>query len=421
MSWTTQMSGARARRTWRVAAVAAVAAAALALAACSAPTTGGGEDGGATDVGVTADTIQLGATQSLSGPGAASCAPSTDAAALWFNKVNQAGGVQDRQIKFQVLDDGYDPARAIANVRTFQNSAFALVGACGSATAAAIYKPLSEAGVPFLFPTNGVAEVVKPASPGIFQILPLYEDQASTLLRYAFEDQGKGSVFTVVNPLGAYQSVIDNSKATAEEGGGTFINSAVAQLGTPDYTPIALQIKEANPDYVVMSLGGSDTGKFIATLVAQDALPKKLILGTSASVAGSFINSYDTAAADKIRLGSAVLLPLDPNNECGQLLSGSTLANDPIAIIGCGEAQAITHAMSQTTPLTREGISATIESWTEEDAAPGVFAPLTFSATDHLGLASLYIVQPKERAFTTIAQCPYGDEKAIDEPCTAVK
>lgn len=409
------------RSPLRLAAVGAMAAFALVLSACSAtPTEGGDDTSGATDVGVTETTISLGASQTLSGPGAASCAPSTDAAALWFNKVNQAGGVQGRQIDFEVLDDGYDPARAIANVRSFQDKVFAMVGACGSATAAAIYKPLSEAGVPFLFPTNGVAEVVKPPSPGVFQILPLYEDQAGSLIRYAFEEEGEGSVFTVVNPLGAYQSVIDNSKATAEDLGGSFTSSAVAQLGTPDYTPIALQIKEANPDYVVMSMGGSDSGKFINALVAQNALPKKLILGTSASVAGSFLNSYETVAAEKIRFGSSVLLPLGEDNACGELLAGSTFANDPIAIIGCASAQAITTAMEQTVPLTRENLMATIESWTEQDAAPGVFAPLTFSADDHLGLATLYIVQPNERKFEAIAACPYGDEKAIDEPCSAI-
>jgi hypothetical protein len=96
------------------------------------------------------------------------------------------------------------------------------------------------------------------------------------------------------------------------------------------------------------------------------------------------------------------------------------MANDPIAIIGCASAQAITTAMEQTVPLTRENLNATIESWTEEDAAPGVFAPLTFSKDDHLGLATLYIVQPKDRQFAGVAACPYGDDKAIDEPCSAL-
>jgi len=170
-----------------------------------------------------------------------------------------------------------------------------------------------------------------------------------------------------------------------------------------------------------MSMGGSDSGKFVNALVAQNALPKKLILGTSASVAGSFLSSYETSAADKIRFGSSVLLPLGADNECGQLLAGSTMANDPIAIIGCASAQAITTAMENTKPLTRENLDKTIESWTEEDAAPGVFAPLTFTADDHIGLATLYIVQPNaDRKFNGIAACPYGDEKAIKEACKAL-
>lgn len=407
------------RRTAKLAAIGVMVAATLVFSACSSSSSTGGE--GATDVGVTSKSIALAASQTLSGAGASSCAPSTDAAALWFNKINQGGGVQDRDIKFTVLDDGTDPARALANVRSFQDNQFLMVGACASATAAAIYKPLSEAGVPFLFPTNGVAAVVKPASPGVFQILPLYEDQAGTMLRYAFADKGAGSVFVVVNPLGAYQGVIDNAKAAASAGKGSFLNSAVAPLGTPDYTPIALQIKAAKPDYVLMSMGGADSGKFINALVDQNAMPSKLVLGTSASVAGSFLQSYQTVAGDKIRFGSAVTLPLDPKSDCGKLFAGSTMALDPIAIIGCGEAQAITTAMSETVPLTRKGISKTLEGWTKKDAAPGVFAPLTFSKTDHIGLASLYIVQPKDRTFNTISTCPYGDDTEVKQACVAAK
>src|SRR5690606_199209 len=383
-----------------------VAAMALVLSACTTGTETGGD--GEAEVGVTADTIFLAASQTLSGPGAASCAPSTDAAKLYFDKINADGGIDGRTIDFEVVDDAYDPQRALANVRGFIDKKFALVGACGSATAAATYKTLSDAGMPFLFPTNGVAEVVKPAAPGVFQILPLYEDQTAALVRFGFEQFGAGDIFVVVNPLGEYESAIERARETAEQGGGKFLGSAVANLGTTDYTPIALQIKEAKPDFVVMSTGGSDSAKFINALVDQNALPAKGVLGTSSSVAGSFLNSYNEVAGPHIYFGSATQLPASADNECIQLLSGGDFANDPIAHIGCASAMGIVRAIEQTSPLTREGLMKTIESWGNEDVSPGVFAPVNFSGDDHIGLATLYIVQPNGPEFGIVAECPYS-------------
>jgi len=406
------------RRT-KLASVGAAAVLILTLGACSAETPSGGDGGDVAEVGVTEDTIYLAASQTLSGPGAASCAPSTDAAQLYFDKVNEDGGVNGRMIDFEVLDDGYDPQRALANVRGFVDTKFAQVGACGSATAAAIYSTLSDAGMPFLFPTNGVAEVVKPAAPGVFQLLPLYEDQTASMVRYGFEEFGEGSIFVVVNPLGEYESAIERAREAAEDGGGEFLNSAVAQLGTTDYTPIALQIKEADPDFVVMSMGGSDSAKFVNALVDQNALPKEAVLGTSASVAGSFLGSYNTASAEKIYFGSAIQLPPDSANECTELLAGGDFANDPIALIGCASAMAIVRAIEQTDTLTRENLMATIESWNEEEISEGIFAPVSFSAEDHIGLKTLYVVQPSGAQFGVVAECPYSEDEPTDG-CTSV-
>jgi branched-chain amino acid transport system substrate-binding protein len=386
-----------------------LALAALVLSACASSDSGGSSGGGGSGgtSGLTSSEIALSSSQTLSGPGAASCKGITDAAAKWFESVNASGGVQNRKIKYTVLDDGYDPSRAIANVRTLQPKNFAMVGACGSTTAAAIYKTLSQQGMPFLFPINGVGTLVKPATPGMFQVQPLYEDEIATLIAYGYGQQGKGSVYTVVNPLGSYQAVIDRSKTVAESNGGTFVGSSETALGTADYTPIALKIKQAKPDYVLMSMGGSDYAKLINALIAQDAMPAKLAMGVSAN--GAFVNSYNQAAASKIRFASLEKLPLDPASGCGKVLADSpALAGDPSAIGGCAIAQIITTAMSETNPLTRENLVKTLEGWSNKDVAPGVIAPVTFTSTEHVGTTQLYIVQPQAKTFTTVATCGYG-------------
>jgi hypothetical protein len=148
-------------------------------------------------------------------------------------------------------------------------------------------------------------------------------------------------------------------------------------------------------------------------------MPKKAVLGTTGPVAGAFLTSYDPAVADKLYFGAAIQLPVDPQSQCGKLLKGDQ-KNDPIAITGCGEAQAITEAIKQTKPLTRDNLNKTIESWNKEDAAPGVFAPFSFSKTNHIGISQLFIVQPKGDAFTTLASCPYGVNADSKAACKAI-
>jgi branched-chain amino acid transport system substrate-binding protein len=369
------------------------------------------------ETGVTATTINLSSSQTLSGAGAASCKPQSDAASAWFDSVNKAGGVQGRQINYTVLDDGYDPTRAIANVRTLEPDNLLMVGECGSTTAAAIYKQLSADGMPFLFPVNGVGNATQPVTPGYFQLQPLYEDEVATMITYGFGQMGPGSVYAVVNQLGSYPAVLDSAKSVSTAQGGSYSGGDETALGTPDYTPIAQKIKAAHPDYVVMSMGGTDYAKLINTLVQQNAMPNKLIMGVAAS--GAFLGAYDTSVASKIRFASLAQLPLDPTTACGKVLTG-TLASDPGAIQACAEAQMITTAIADTKPITRAGISKTIESWNNKDVAPGVLAPVTFSATQHLGTTTLYIVQPVgATSWLSLAKCPYGSS-ATSKTCTAV-
>jgi branched-chain amino acid transport system substrate-binding protein len=407
--------------------LASTGALALLLTACSSGSSSGSKtsaSGGASsaapdvkETGVSATTINLSSSQTLSGAGAASCKPQSDAASAWFDSVNKAGGVQGRQINYTVLDDGYDPTRAIANARTLEPSNLLMVGECGSTTAAAIYKQLSAAGMPFLFPVNGVGNATTPVTPGYFQLQPLYEDEIATMINYGFGQDGPGSVYAVVNPLGSYQAVLDSAKSVSAAKGGSYLGGDETALGTPDYTPIAQKIKAAKPDYVVMSLGGTDYAKLINTLVQQNAMPNKLIMGVAAS--GAFLGAYDTSVASKIRFASLAQLPLDPTTACGKVLVGAAAA-DPGAIQACAEAQMITTAIADTKPITRTGISKTLESWNNKDVAPGVIAPVTFSATQHLGTTTLYVVQPVgSSSWLSLAKCPYGTS-ATSKTCTPV-
>ncbi|SOD98021.1 ABC transporter substrate-binding protein [Blastococcus haudaquaticus] len=96
--------------------VVALAAGSLLLtAACSGRADDSSESASGSSAG-SDEPIVVGMSFPLSGPlsGAAAVA---DGAAAYFERVNAEGGVDGREIDYQVLDDGYDPARQAENAR----------------------------------------------------------------------------------------------------------------------------------------------------------------------------------------------------------------------------------------------------------------------------------------------------------------
>lgn len=78
-----------------------------------------GRNGGATDVGVTANSIEMATTVVRSGPGAAFLGEVQFAMEAVRNKVNREGGICGRQLKIRYVDDGWDPQRGAGYIRNF--------------------------------------------------------------------------------------------------------------------------------------------------------------------------------------------------------------------------------------------------------------------------------------------------------------
>ena len=120
---------------------AALAAALLAAAAgCStkAPdtATGGGGGGGEgeveTGVGVTEDTITLGVLTDLTGVFAALGNDITNAHVLYWDQVNEDGGVCDRQVELNIKDTGYVPQQGVQLYAGMKEGVLAMQQTIGS-------------------------------------------------------------------------------------------------------------------------------------------------------------------------------------------------------------------------------------------------------------------------------------------------
>ncbi|HEX4173763.1 MAG TPA: ABC transporter substrate-binding protein, partial [Acetobacteraceae bacterium] len=113
--------------------------------------------------GASVNEIRLGQTVPFSGP--VSVAGVVGYASLaYFDAINKAGGVNGRQIKLNVLDDGYSPPKTVEATRRLveDDNVLLMYGSVGTPTNAAVEKYLNQRKVPQLFITTGASRFREP-------------------------------------------------------------------------------------------------------------------------------------------------------------------------------------------------------------------------------------------------------------------
>src|SRR5580704_6952578 len=134
-----------------------VALGATTLAACSSSPKATTTTTASNVPGVTATSINIGATVPLTGPAAPGYDEIAPAMNALFSWVNAHGGVDGRKIDYTYLDDGYNPANTASLTRklVLQDNIFADVGSLGTPTQAAVQGFLNSQKVPQLFIESG--------------------------------------------------------------------------------------------------------------------------------------------------------------------------------------------------------------------------------------------------------------------------
>ena len=132
------------------------------------------------DSGANDKEIKLGNVNPYSGPASAYgvIGKSMDA---YFKKINAEGGINGRQIKFITLDDGYNPARTVEQIRKLveEEEVLATVGVLGTPPNSAIHKYMNQQKVPQLFNATGATKWGDPkAYPWTIGWQPSYQSEA---------------------------------------------------------------------------------------------------------------------------------------------------------------------------------------------------------------------------------------------------
>jgi ABC-type branched-subunit amino acid transport system substrate-binding protein len=142
------------------------------------------------DVGVTDNEIVIGCSTPLTGP-AALWGVTGYGMQAWADHINAKGGVHGRKIKLILKDDGYHPARAMANLQEMKDQVFAVAGLLGSAACSATKDFFPENKIPLITAYANVriyADQPKEKHKWYFIAYPDYEDENHYLADFAINE-----------------------------------------------------------------------------------------------------------------------------------------------------------------------------------------------------------------------------------------
>ncbi len=148
--------------------------------------------------GVTDTSIKIGQWGPQTGPAAAwgSVARGTG---VYFQMLNEEGGINGRKIEYFLRDDGYQPSRTKAVVKELIDEVgiFGMATGVGTSPGMAVMDDLVANKVVWVGPATGSPHWTQPLKPSVFGVYPLYPDEAQILAKYTLDTLGKKKLAVV--------------------------------------------------------------------------------------------------------------------------------------------------------------------------------------------------------------------------------
>ena len=201
------------------------------------------------------DAYLVGVSAAMTGPGAATYAPVVDAMKAYIVHVNAKGGVNGRQIRLIVQDDGAEPSKAAANAKKLlaQDNVVLLINTSLSSTYAPMVSESKRANVPLYFGGSVCPkDTYPPADPLQFcsSAFGANLDSQGALgfvQRNAKEPVRIGFAAMAI-PIA--RAEIDYAETLSKTMNMTPVEKQITPPPAPDYTPFATKLKDANPNWM---------------------------------------------------------------------------------------------------------------------------------------------------------------------------
>ena len=201
------------------------------------------------------DAYVIGVSAAMTGPAAASYAPVVESLKAYLEHVNAKGGIRGKPVRLVVLDDSAQPSRAAANAKRLltDDKVVMLLNSSLSSTYAPMVAEAKRANVPLYFAGSVCPkETYPPADPLQFCSTAfganLDSQAALDFVKRTAREPVRIGFAAMAIPIS--RGEIDYAEGLSTTLGMTPVAKQITPPPTPDYTPFATKLKDANPNWV---------------------------------------------------------------------------------------------------------------------------------------------------------------------------
>lgn len=372
----------------------------------------------ASDPGVTDTEVVIGVTQPLTGPAAGWGVNITGGMQAWADHINEQGGIHGRKIKLIIRDDGYNPARAVANLQRMKNQIFAVCAQLGSAPCNAAKDFYPENKIPLITAYGNVgiyAHQPKEKQKYYFIAYPDYEDETEYMTKYAIDKLGAKKIahFYQNDAYGLGANAGIKKALNAKPGKAELVAEVPYEVTERALSTHALKLKESGADLLIMTAmmsSGAIMTKTLAKIAYQPVVMANFPLGPEMmyKIAGeTWEGTFPNLSAhngipgihDDATKVANILISKNPK------LKGQEF----LALFGATSVMHLAEGLKNAGKnLTREGLIKGMEminNWTP----PSGGAPVTYSPDRHHGVNAIWPCVAKDGK-----HIPLGNYVAFD-------
>ncbi|MEX2126642.1 MAG: ABC transporter substrate-binding protein [Xanthobacteraceae bacterium] len=201
------------------------------------------------------DKIVIGVTAALTGPAAGTTAPPVDGLRIYIDRINAAGGINGKKIDLILQDDQGQPSRAAANAKKLvaQDQVQLLILSSLSSTFAPVVAETKRANVPLLNMGAVCPKEVYPKADPLWFCTTAYAggyDSRATLSFVKETAKGQVQLGLAAMAIPLSRGEMEYAQEFAPSLGMKVVGLEVIPPPTPDYTPFATKLKEADANWV---------------------------------------------------------------------------------------------------------------------------------------------------------------------------
>ena len=284
-------------------ALTATLAVTIAIAGCGSS----GSSTGKNAQGVTSTTIKIGTTLPITGTAAAAGVGFQTGIKKAVDEVNAKGGINGHKFDLTVLDDGFDAARSVANVRRLveDEKVFAIVSPAGSSLLPGSWPYLKGKGIPMIGPVSPP----DPQMDNVYLLGTSLEDQHRVIADYLSKSKGVKTIGIIRPDNLEGQNRSRGLHTQAAKDGIQVVAEEVVATGSTDVSAAVLNVKAKNPDAV--DIETDNTGATLILKQMQQLGWHPLVTGDSSTMGpgGTNVTKPAGTAAEGIIGTQLVELP----------------------------------------------------------------------------------------------------------------